>query len=244
MKTACVILLSCFLLLTANATSFKTPQTVSVANVRALLEIYKTKHGGDFPKNWQEFIDSGILSGQVLTNSRRFLDLENRYIFVELKPMRFGNKTERILIMARQPGGEGDNHDAEDPEKRKGRWLIVETSDGSIQTRKYSEGMLKLWFEKAGLNLADFTSAAPPPPEYTRPLVPPDSENKPLGGPDNLSNASNGGTKNQSNHRKKDTFSDLKPNAKSSGLLPWVIWIAGGIVVIAILGWLVRNRST
>ena len=239
MKITYLLFFSYWLLLTAHATSLKSPQTVSFSNVRSLLEIYKTKHGNNLPTSWQDFIDSGILTGEALNNSRRFLDIENRYIFVDLKPIQFGNRTERVLIMARQAGGEGDNRDAEEAEKKTGRLLLVEASDGSIQTRKYSEVMLKLWFEKAGLSLADFTSASPPPPTFDPPFRDLNSEGKALGGPENLSKDSPQTVKNlphrESKARSIHSEDDLGLDRPSS----WFIWIIGGIIAIGffILAW-------
>jgi hypothetical protein len=242
-KTVYLLFFSSWLLLAAHATSLKSPQTVSFSNVRSLLEIYKAKHENSLPSNWQDFIDSGILSGDALNNSRRFLDIENRYIFVDVKPIQFGNRTERVLIMARQAGGEGDNNNAEEPEKRKGRWLIVEASDGSIQTRKYPEVMLKSYFEKAGLSLADFTSAAPPPPEFAKHPKEPNSEGVALGGPEDPSE----GTPRDANKAPKR---ERKPRSPHSGngidsikSSSWGIWIASGIATIGIfaLAWIVRR---
>jgi hypothetical protein len=243
MKTAYLLFFSFWLLFDVHATSLKSPQTVSFLNVRSLLEIYRTKHANSLPTSWQDFIDSGILTGGVLDNSRRFLDIENRYIFVDLKPMQFGNRTERVLIMARQAGGEGDNKEAEDPEKRNGRWLIVEASDGTIQTRKYPEFMLKYWFEKASLSLADFTSAAPPPPEFAQPPKELNSEGVALGGPKDLSEDNsrdaNNALKRERNPRSPHSGNGIDSIKSSS----WGIWIASGIATIGTLtlAWIVRR---
>ncbi len=243
MKTAYFLFFSCWLILFASARSYKSPQTTSFYHIKLLLEIYKTKQGNNLPTSWQDFIDSGILTGEVLNNSRRFLDIENRYIFVDLKPMQFGNRTERVLIMARQAGGEGDNNNAEEPEKRKGRWLIVEASDGSIQTRKYPEAMLKSWFEKAGLSLADFTSASPPPPEFEAPPKEPNSEGVALGGPENPSAGSPRAVKNPSQREKKPRSPHSEVDADATETTSWVIWIAVGIAAIGVLAlaWVLRR---
>lgn len=235
MRTAYFLLFNYWLLFSAHATSLKSPQTISFSNVRSLLEIYKTKHGNNLPSNWQDFIDSGILTGEVLNNSRRFLDIENRYVFVVVKPMLFGNRTERVLIIARQAGGEGDDDDAEDPEKRKGRWLIVEASDGSIQTRKYSEVMLKFWFEKAGLDLADFTFASPPPPDFNPPPKDPNSEGLALGGPENPSDASPRVSKSSSTRDSKPRSPHSENRIDLIGSSSWGIWITRGIAIIGVL---------
>lgn len=243
MKTAYLLFFSYWLLLAAHATSLKSPQTVSFLNVRSLLAIYKTKHGNNLPASWQDFIDSGILTGEVLDNSRRFLDVENRYIFVDLKPMLLGNQVERVLIMARRSGGEGDNNNAEEPEKRKGRWLIVEASDGSIQTRKYPEVMLKSWFEKAGLSLADFTSASPPPPEFEASPKEPNSEGAALGGPENPSDGDARAGKNSSHRENEPRSPHAENDVNSTETTSWVIWIALGVAAIGIptLAWVFRR---
>lgn len=243
MKTAYLLFFSYWLLLAANATSFKTPQTASFSHIRSLLEVYKTKHGNNLPTSWQDFINSGILSGDVLNNSRRFLDIENRYIFVELKPLQFGNRMERVLILARQAGGEGDDNDAEDPAKRPGRWLIVEASDGSIQTRNYSEVMLKYWFEKAGLNLADFTFASPPPPDFNPPPKDPNYEGVVLGGPENPRDTNKRVVKNPSQRENKPRSTHSENVLDSIGSPSRVIWIAGGIAVVGVLAlaWVLRR---
>lgn len=245
MKTVYLFIFSFWLSLVAAATSLKSPQTALLSNIRVLLEIYKSKHSDNLPENWREFVGSGIFTDQILNDSRRLLDIENRYIFVDLKPMQFGNQNERVLIMARQAGGEGNSNDAEDPEQRKGRWLFVEASDGSIQTRKYSEVMLKFWFEKAGLSLADFTSAAPPPPEFIPPPKEPNSEGMALGGPENPSDGSTRAVKNPSKREGKPRLPHSENGIDSIDFPSWVIWIAGGISLAAFLVWIVlRKRAT
>jgi hypothetical protein len=224
--TLIIILLLFFSTRSAFSSVRGTPQSAAFGSIKFILEIYKDKNHGDLPKSWDTLIESGIFSGQVLTDSRRYLDVENRYIFVDLKPMQFGNHTERVLIMARQAGGEGDNNDAEDPEKIKGRLLIVEASDGSIQTRKYSEVMLQHWFEKAGLSLAEFTSDAPPSPEFSSPPKnlnqndsSPNSEGKSLSG------------------EKSEEFFDQRS-------VPLLLWIGGGLVVVLLIGFLIRQKRS
>jgi len=234
MKNLYILLFSFALLADLCGRNVKTPQSSSFYHVRYAVGIYKEKHSGNLPKSWKEFINSGILSGDILTNSRRFLDMESRYIFVDLKPIQIGNQIDRIIIMARQAGGEGDNEDAEDPERRRGRLLIVEASDGSIQTRKCSESMLKIWFEKAGLNLADFTSAAPPPIKFIPPTRDPNTEGLVLGGAETriennhsvLTRPSKREGKPRSTHSENETDS-----IKSSS---WGVWIAIGLATIGI----------
>lgn len=243
MKIVYIIFFSFLLPVLANARSVKSPQTVSFSNITSMLEIYKNQHGNNLPTSWREFIDSGFLSGGVLDNARQFLDIENRYIFVDLKQMRFGHRTERVVIMARQAGGEGDNNNAEEPEKRKGRWLIVETSDGSIQTRKFPEVMLKLWFEEAGLNLADFTSASPPPPTIKPPFIGPYTNSIPLGGPDNPVITSMRAVKNLFSPERKLKSPHAGDKLDSTQAVSWLTWASVGIAAIAVflLAWFIRK---
>lgn len=166
----------------ADATSQKTPQTVLISNIRGLLELYKENHDNNLPKNWPEFIDSGVFTDQLLNDARRILDIENRYAFVDMKPIELSSGMVRIIIMAKQPGAEGDRVDTRELEKKKGRWLIMEASDGSIQIGKVPEVMLDYWFKKAGLDLANYTFPAPPLPVFP-PLPKSNSEGLILGGP-------------------------------------------------------------
>lgn len=141
--------------------------------------------------------------------------------------------------MARQAGGEGDNEDEEDPARRKGQLLIVEASDNSIQTRNYSEVTLEHWFEEAGLNLADFTSAAPPPPVFTPPPKDPNFEGKALGGPENPGGSRRQEAVNSSKREAKPRSLHSEDSIDSNNFRIWAIWIACGVVVIGILGSLV-----
>ena len=225
------------------ATSRKTPVDITFSGIARSIEIYQTSNSGKLPENFSELIEGGYVTKFLLDNARKYCDIENRYIFVDLKPMQFGNRMERILLMARQAGGEGDNNEAEDPEKKKGRLLIVEASDGSIQTRQYSEVMLEFWFEKAGLKLADYTFDAPPPPEYTRAPRDQNSKGVALDGPENPSDGNTRMVKNPSTRESKPRSPRSEDGINSVGSPSWIIWIAIGIAAVGVLSfaWVVRR---
>lgn len=144
-----------------HAKSVKTPADVAFMGVKHSIEIYRDANQGRLPGSWQELADGKYLSKESREAAERYLDFENRYLFTDIGPLEIQGRQERIRVMAKLSGGEGDNLDAPDPETRAGRLAIVETPDGSIETRIYPEKLLASSFGKAGLNLADYRGAAP-----------------------------------------------------------------------------------
>lgn len=229
------------------STSLKTNDTVSLSNIRILLGIYKENHGGNFPKNWQAFIDSGILSGPVIEDARKYLDIENRYQFINIPTLvTSSGKVFRIIIMANGPGGEGDREKIVEngrAEKSPGRYLIIETDNGMIENRRYSETELSYIFEKAKLNLKDFTIASPPLPELTPPPKESNSEGVALGGPVNPSDDNPIAADKPSKRESKPRSTHSENGIDSIGSSAWQIWIISGLATFGVfaLAWSVRR---
>lgn len=231
----------------AFSTSLKHNNTISLSNIRGLLSIYKELHGGDFPKDWQSFINSGVFSGTILEDARKYLNIENRYRFIN-SPVLFSSsgKSFRIIVMANSPGGEGDREmiaENGQAEVSPGRYIIIETDNGMFETRRYSEAALNYIFEEAKLNLKDYTFEAPPAPEFNPPPKEPNSEGVALGGPENPSDDNTRAVKNPSKRESKPRSPHSKNDLDSIGSSSWVIWIAGGIAAIGVLAlaWVVRR---
>lgn len=148
-----------------SATTRKSAAGSAVHNISWRLEAYKQVNGR-LPTSWQEFSQGEYFSGSIKENARRLLDVENRYVFVDLKPIRIGPEIVRIFFMAKQPGDEGNNFTTSKIDLVEGRWVIFETEKGDVVARKYTEKALKLWFAKADLDLADYTFEAPRSPSY------------------------------------------------------------------------------
>lgn len=147
-------------LTSVSASQLVPPSVVALKNVANSLRFFKQDKGG-LPDNWDDFIKSGYLSGDILQQARDKCDLENRYrFFGGEKKILIPSKNERIIIMAKYPGLEGDHPGSNDPAEVHGRFLFVETADGGIETRRYSEVALKIFFADAGLNLQDYTVEA------------------------------------------------------------------------------------
>lgn len=248
MRTVLLILTTNYFSLSFSlSTSLKNNDVVSLSNIRALLSNYKGNHGGNLPKNWQSFIDSGILSGSVLEDARNYLDVESRYRFINC-PTLFSSsgRAFRIIVMANGPGGEGDREIIAENghvEKSPGRYIIIETENGMIETGRYSEAALKYIFQEAKLNLEDFTSALPPLPEFRPPPKDPSSEGMALGGPENPSAPNTRAAKNTSQRESKPRSTHSENDVASIGSSPWINWIVGGISAIGVLtlAWVFRR---
>ena len=224
-----------------EASSLKPPAVSALTNVRGSLKIYKSSHEGKLPKSWEDFISSGAISDEILDNARRYCDLENRYFFVNSEPVFSENGAPaRIVIMAKQSGGEGNQlfeNEKKETEEVAGRWIIVETSDGDIQTRNYTESQLEGRFQRAGLSLIDYTFDGPPPPK--RSATNPDnrsnkSENQPLGGIPDLA---------KNDRPAKNKLSDQVNSAPQAH--SWRIFtLIGGLFVAILAGWWMLKKKS
>jgi hypothetical protein len=135
-----------------------TPATRAIFNMSSSFHLYQNINNGKLPGNWPSLIESGCIPPQALADAREYCDIENRYSFV-LFPKAFeawGDEM-RILVIANQPGDEGDI------QKKPGRFIIVETPEGEIRTRRYTEATLKKIFARNGYDLADYTFDTPSP---------------------------------------------------------------------------------
>lgn len=165
MKTLLALTLMLTSVIPLSATTRKSAAGSAVHNISWRLEHYKQVNGR-LPTSWQEFAQGEYFSGVIKQDAQRLLDVENRYAFVDLKPIRIGPEIVRIFFMAKQPGDEGNNFTTSNIDLVEGRWVIFENEKGEIVARKYTEKALKLWFAKARLNLADYTFDAPRSPSY------------------------------------------------------------------------------
>ena len=135
----------------------KTPQTILLVHVASTLNNYKKIHNGDLPASWNILLTTEFFSPDSLLRIRREIDIENRYQFTHFKEFfQSGGVEEKIVVIANQPGNEGDYGLG-----TSGRFIMVETLKGEIQTRKYSETQLKFILENNGYNLSDYTIRIP-----------------------------------------------------------------------------------
>lgn len=133
-----------------------TPAMRAIFNIASSFNWYQNINNGKLPENWLSLIESGCIPPQALADAREYCDLENRYSFVSFpKVFEAWGDEMRILVIANQPGGEGDM------QKKPGRFIIVETPEGEIRTRRYTEAALKGLFARNGYDLADYTFDTP-----------------------------------------------------------------------------------
>lgn len=134
-----------------------------MSEIRFVISEYKNAHKKT-PENWSELFDAFPNAKPMFERARRICDIENRYQLPRLEAIQISDRKERIVVMAKAPGAEGNDPEAASEDLVGGRLLIVEMPDGSLETRRYSEKALKIWFGKANLNLENFTSTMPPAP--------------------------------------------------------------------------------
>ena len=157
MKITLLIILSLSSQILSKTT--KTPQTILLVHVASTLNNYKKIHNGDLPASWNILLTTEFFSPDSLLRIRSEIDIENRYQFTHFKDFfEIGGVKEKIVVIANQPGDEGDYGLG-----TSGRFLMVETLKGEIQTRKYSEKQLKFILGKNGYNLSDYTISIPSP---------------------------------------------------------------------------------
>ena len=141
----------------AHATVRKIPAIAELSNLTYSLQTYATDHGGRTPASWAEFIGSGYFSRYP----RTFVDPENRYFFVLLPDIQWDRNWKRLVLMAKEPGGEGNQQRGTDREEYLGRRVIYEAKEGGYFSTRVSEKNLRRLFSNEGLNLADYTFKAP-----------------------------------------------------------------------------------
>ncbi len=207
---------------------------------RLTLELYKKEHNS-LPDNWDSLIKSGFFLGAVRDDTHKFLDIENRYFFTNISTVFDGGIVqERIILMAKQAGGEGDIRRKNDDgkiEQYPGRLLIVETIDGKIDSGHFSEKQLQAMFDKAGLKLADYTFTAPPLPNKVHEGKPDPSE-KILDDPNNHTSSGTSVIKNPEGREKKPKSSGIEDRLGHPGSFStWLIWLGG--IFIAIISWII-----
>lgn len=140
-----------FLTVSCSARSRQTPATATLVGLANLLNSYKENHSGKLPRDWESFFSDQPMSPSAIFELKKYLDVQNRYQFLVFeKPFIIHGLDELFIVMANQSGGEGDQQEP-------GRFVIVETSGGEIQTRRYTETILKAVFHKNGYNLSDYT---------------------------------------------------------------------------------------
>ena len=134
----------------------KTPSISILSKIARIINIYSLDNNGTLPKGWQE-MKKGYLDEELLETSRKNNNVELRYgFFPHQRTFKTVYPPERIIVMAIESGREGHRTNPEGKEVQ-GRWLIVETENNEMQTVWHSEIQLGLIFDRAGLDLSDYT---------------------------------------------------------------------------------------
>ena len=209
------------------------------SNMRLVVDAYGRKYH-KMPENWNSLIESKFLAGEMLENARKYLDVENRYFFPNL-PTIFDNgiSRERIIIMAKQSGGEGDDTDSFDGKTMMnvpGRFLVVERTDGKIDSGRFPEKLLQIMFEKAGLNLKDYTFAVAPQPKREIKRHPSESVRRP-GDPANLWEAD----ATRPERKRGDPKVGINANQRDGFLTRWK-WAIGSLIAFLLAVLFFKSR--
>ena len=209
------------------------------SNMRLVVDAYGKKYQ-KMPENWDSLIESKFLAGEMLENARKYMDVENRYFFPNL-PTIFDNgiSRERIIIMAKQPGGEGDDTDSFDGKaimNVSGRFLVVERTDGKIDSGRFPEKLLQIMFEKAGLNLKDHTFASAPQPKREIKRHPSESVRRP-GDPANLWEAD----ATRPEKKRGDPKVGINTNQRDGSLPRWK-WVIGFLIAFLLALLFLKSR--
>lgn len=131
----------------------QTPESTTFLGISISLDNYRKDHHGELPKDWDSLVNTPYITPQSLALARKYLDIENRYHFTLFpKPFEINGVEEKFVVMANQSGKEGDFEGGVP-----GRRVIIETSRGEIQPRRYREDHLKMILKKNGYDLADYT---------------------------------------------------------------------------------------
>ena len=222
----------------------KTPADSAFYGVCKMMKAYSSDYNS-LPQNWEEFIKSGYLSGSLLDDARMFCDIENRYFFLNL-PVIFdeGITRKRIIVMGKQSGGEGDITALDSAGvvvPSPGRYLIVETIGLGLESGRFSERRLQGMFEKAGLNLKDYTFDAPPASAYSRRSLEPNSEKRVLSPPESPSDGNTRAVKNSSQRENKPRSPHAQNDGDSTETTSWAIWIGIAAIGVLALAWVLRR---
>jgi hypothetical protein len=172
-KTLKIILIFIISIFSLHKVAAKTPADASIYSIGLAFKLFKNKHGEKLPGSWDECIESGLLNEPLLSEARRFCDLENRYFFPDLSiPLTSRSGTIKIIVMANKAGGEGNSvssHTGDERTTIAGRFLIVENERGEIRASRYSEKEIERMFRNAGLDLTEYTHDAPELPTVIKP---------------------------------------------------------------------------
>lgn len=125
---------------------------------------YQQKNG-KYPEDWSDLISGGFPGTARSAGGQRML-IEQRYFFPKDVVLKNSTGGLRVLLMAKRAGGEGNNYDAKDDASYEGRVLLLEDKEGFVYPQRFPEVVLRRKFKDLGLDLADYTYAAPPSPAY------------------------------------------------------------------------------
>ena len=163
----------------------KTPADSAFLLMRHTVTLYRDKNNGSLPVNWKEFIESGVMTPQMIKDAESHLNLENRYkIHNPPIAVKYKSGEIKIIIMAMRAGGEGNRSSKDEngiATEIPGRNLVFEAVNGEISSGRFPERLLENMFSDAGLNLLDYTYDAPDPPRRTSMSNPEDTSGLALG---------------------------------------------------------------
>jgi len=142
--------------------SRKSPAVRSLSNFVWALKDYHSQSGGEYPGNWGDFNKvAEERFADVIVNAKKYLDIENRYMFFEEPPVFeiHGDKMKFVMI-ANDSVREGARILTDEngvSQTKPGRYLIVERANGELGTIGLSEISLKRLFTEKGLSLDAYT---------------------------------------------------------------------------------------
>lgn len=236
MKSTIVVFIILFLHLSASGSQIKHPSVSVFSNTVRFLDLYRKDHAGNLPENWQEFASSGYMTEDILNDTRKYFNMEDRFQFVN-PPVAVSHRGENfsVVFMENEPSG----RDALEKEER---WLAIQHEDGTLRATRYPESVLNRLFKEAGSDLSLYTKESPPPP-----VVHPRVQPKPRGtGIDSSGNSTL--QKFQRVARSLNPFSQRAStaSARSDSRPSWVLWLigsVGGILLIAVAVIIFRRKS-
>lgn len=190
------------LIASCSGSSRQTPATAALVGLANLLDSYKRDHSGKLPRDWESFFSDQPISFSATLEIQDYLDVKNRYQFLAFeKPFVIHGLDELFIVMANQSGEEGDQQEP-------GRFVIVETSGGEIQTRRYTEKTLKGVFQRSGYNLSDYTHILSSLPKSNIKTLPSKSNSNPSATQNKERLIDSKSRGDQKTSRLKDTLSD------------------------------------
>jgi len=200
----------------------KTPADATIYSIGLAFNIFNNQHGEMLPGSWDECIQRGLLNEPLLSDGRRFCDLENLYFFpgnIKISDGRGGSI--RIIVMAKAAGGEGDSN-ATTEDRIPGRYIIGEFDSGRVRAGRFREERLRKLFADANLDLSDYTFSSP----EQRIIAAPRAE-KPLPYP----------KVDEKNTAIRNDKSEVVPSniESKSSIIPWLLV---GLSLLAVIAWL------